>query len=149
MQLQHLCHRYFNSQSNLHQLQGIHLNHPRDSDASKPGHPTCSAEPNGHQRTAATQRAANFIPSGWRPTGWTFETAYFHTDPDEALQPTVSCLCNRERKSTPQTRTLKLLGNFQSVMSYQHLDISQPFSPPDPQQQTASPPATIAQQEHQ
>ena len=34
VQLQHLCHRYFNSHSSQLQLQGIHLNHPRDTDAS-------------------------------------------------------------------------------------------------------------------
>ena len=28
---------------------GIHLNHPRDSDACKPGNPTHSAEPSGNQ----------------------------------------------------------------------------------------------------
>ena len=42
---------------------GIHLNHPRDSDAYKPGHPTRSAEPSGNQRTAATIQRAAQIPS--------------------------------------------------------------------------------------
>ena len=42
---------------------GIHVNHPRDSDAFKPGHPICSEEPSGNQRTAATsQMAANCLP---------------------------------------------------------------------------------------
>ena len=35
---------------------GIHLNHPRDTDVYKPGHPTHSAEASGNQMTAvATQ----------------------------------------------------------------------------------------------
>ena len=55
VQLQHLCHRHFNSSQ---------LSHPRVSDACKPGHPTRSAEPTGNQRTAAViKRAANFLPS--------------------------------------------------------------------------------------
>ena len=32
---------------------GIHLNHPRDSDASNPGHPNHPAEPSGNQRTVS------------------------------------------------------------------------------------------------
>ena len=45
---------------------GIYINHPRDSDACKPGHPTHSAEPSGNQRTAgAIQRSANFLPSSF------------------------------------------------------------------------------------
>ena len=35
---------------------GISLNHPRDSDACKPGLPTLSVEPNGNQRTAVATR---------------------------------------------------------------------------------------------
>ena len=43
---------------------GIHLNHPRDTDAFKPGHPTRSAEPSDKQRTAAAiQRAADLLPN--------------------------------------------------------------------------------------
>ena len=43
---------------------GLHLNHPRDSEACKSDHATHSAEPSGNQSTAATiQRAANFFPS--------------------------------------------------------------------------------------
>ena len=35
---------------------GIHLNHQRDSDACKSGHPIFLAEPSGNQRTAAASR---------------------------------------------------------------------------------------------
>ena len=43
---------------------GIHLNNPRDSDTSKPGHPTCSVEQSDNQRTAAaTQRGTDFLCS--------------------------------------------------------------------------------------
>ena len=85
----------------------IHLDHLRNSDVSKPGHPTCSAESSGNQRTAATHRAADFIQSCRRQTAWTFKSAYFHTDPDKALQ--LSCLFHRHRKSKQHIRTLKLL----------------------------------------
>ena len=89
---------------------GIQLNHPRDTDAFKPDHPTHSAESNGKQRTAAAnQKAANFLPSHWWPTGWTFKTTYFHTVADKALQPFISCLCYRRRKPTQHIRTFKLL----------------------------------------
>ena len=72
----------------------IHLHHPREKDAFKPGHPTHSAEPSGNQRTAAAiQRAADFLQ-----TGRTFKTTYVHIDSDEALQPSISSLCYRRRK---------------------------------------------------
>ena len=43
--------------------QRTHLNHPRHSDASKPGHPTSSSKPSGNQRTAATKIATDFLHS--------------------------------------------------------------------------------------
>ena len=87
----------------------INLNHPRDSDASKPGHPTCSVQSSGNQ-TAATQRTTDFLHSCWWPfNNPGLQTAYFHTDLDKALQPTISCFCHRQRKSTQHIRTLKLL----------------------------------------
>ena len=39
---------------------------PETQVPSKPGHPRRSADPSGNQRTAATQRAADY--SCWRPT---------------------------------------------------------------------------------
>ena len=44
-------------------------------------------------------------PKG-RPTTLAFKTAYFHIDPDKALQSTINCLCHRQRKSTQHIRTL-------------------------------------------
>ena len=38
-----------------------------------------------------------------------FKATYLHIDTNEALQPTVSCLSYRQRKSTQHIRTLKLL----------------------------------------
>ena len=61
VQLQPLCHRHFNSHSIS--CKGIHLNHPRDSDACKLGYPTCSAEPSGNQRTAAAIQRAILHPA--------------------------------------------------------------------------------------
>ena len=83
--LPHMCHRLFNSQTNQHQLPGNTSWLFKDSDASKPGHPTSSAERGGTHRTAATHRAADFLRCCWRPTTQAFKTAYFHTNPNEAL----------------------------------------------------------------
>ena len=68
-------------------------------DVSMPGHHNSSAEPSRNQRTAVTQREANFLHSCLQPTTGAFKTTYFHTDLDEALQPTISCLCHRRRKA--------------------------------------------------
>ena len=107
---------------------GIHLNHTRDTDAFKPGHPTHSAEPSGKQRTAAAiQRAANFLLNGRRPTGWIFKATYVH----KALQPCISCLCYRQKSQHNISRLSSFFRNLHSVMSYQQIDKPQPFLPAD------------------
>ena len=53
-----------------------------------------------------TQRADDFICSYLQLKTCALKTAYFHTNPDEALQTTISCLCHRQRKSTQYIRTL-------------------------------------------
>ena len=103
-----------------------------------------SAEPSGNQRTAATQRAADFLHICWRPTTRAFQTTYFHTHPDEALQ--LSCLCHRWRKSTQHISTLKLL--WESIVS-DELPTDWHTAPPDPQKHAATPATTTIQQEHQ
>ena len=61
------------------------------------------------QVAANGQQQPRGQPTCWWPTTQSFKTAYFHTDPIEALQSTVSCLCQQWRKSTQHIRTLKCL----------------------------------------
>ena len=61
--LSHISHRLFSSHSNQRQLPGNTSCICPNSDAIKPGHPISSAEPSGTQRTAAAQKAAEFLPS--------------------------------------------------------------------------------------
>ena len=108
VQLQHLCHRYFNSHSSQLQLQGNTSKPSQRHRCLKPGHPTRSTEPSGKQRTAAAvQRPADFLHSP--TTGQTFKTTYVHLDTNKALQPSISCLSYRRRKPIQHIRTFKLL----------------------------------------
>ena len=87
--------------------QGIHLECLSKPDASKPGHLTTSAEPGGTQRTAAAQRAADFLCICRRVASWQLKTATFHYQSDQAFQPTIISHCHQQRKYTQHLRTLQ------------------------------------------
>ena len=115
-------------------FKGIHLSHPRNSDACKPGHPTHSAEPSGNQRTAAP-------PS--RPLTFTL-TPMKHFNP-----PSVASATGKESHHHISGLS-SFFRNLQSVMSCQQIDTPQLFLPAGMQPPAASSPTTtMAQQEHQ
>ena len=57
----HICATDISTATGTSTSKGMHLNNPVDSDASKPGQSTSSAESSGNQKIAATQRAADIF----------------------------------------------------------------------------------------
>ena len=101
-------------------------------------------------RTAATnQRAADFLHSCRRPTGWTFKSTHLYIASTKHFNPPSVASATGE-ESQHDIRTFKFLRKPSIWMSYQQIDTLQPFSPVDMPAPTASPPTTTAtQQEHQ
>ena len=114
---------------------GIHLNHPTDSDASKPGHPNRPAEPSGHQKGQQQQsrgQSISFVvadnqqaePS--RPLTFTltpmnqFNPLSVVSAPDAESHDSISGLSGFFW-NLPST----FFGNILSVLSYQQIGTPQ------------------------
>ena len=119
---------------------GIHLNHPRDTSAFKPGRPTCSAE----QQQSRGQPTAFIVVDDQQQTGPSRPLTFTLTLTMHFNPPSVASATGEEIQRNISGLS-SFFGNLQSVMSYQQIDTPQPFS----RTPAASPPTTTAaQQEH-
>ena len=134
MPLLHMCHRLFSSHSNQHQLA-----YSRNSDASKPGHPTSSLEPSDNQRTAADQTSCIVVDE---QNSSTSKQLHFIISRMKHFNPPSVASATCEESAQNISGPSRILGIMKSVLSYQQMDTTQPFSTCDSHQHAASPPTT-------
>ena len=115
---------------------GIHLNHSRDTNACKPGHPTCSGETSDQQRRV---QLASFLVVDDQQAGPSRPLTFTLTPTKHVNPPSVASATGEESQHNISGLS-SFFENLQSVMSYQQIDTPQQFSSADTPSPAASPP---------